>query len=41
MPSSGWPSYAPSVLSLSWVQDQDSFPSNWDPGAGCRYCVPV
>ncbi|CAB1353887.1 unnamed protein product [Coregonus sp. 'balchen'] len=30
MPSSGWPSFAPSVLPLSWGQYQASFPSDWD-----------
>ncbi|CAB1315163.1 unnamed protein product [Coregonus sp. 'balchen'] len=30
MPSSGWPSVAPSVLPLSWGQDQHIFPMDWD-----------
>ncbi|KAL0978245.1 hypothetical protein UPYG_G00167930 [Umbra pygmaea] len=30
MPSSGWPSVTPSVLPLSWGEDQERFPSDWD-----------
>ncbi|KAM4613929.1 EEF1A lysine methyltransferase 3-like [Polymixia lowei] len=30
MPISGWPSVPPTVLPLSWGQDQLSFPSDWD-----------
>ncbi|XP_056131216.1 EEF1A lysine methyltransferase 3-like [Lampris incognitus] len=30
MPITGWPSVTPTVLPLSWGQDQLSFPSNWD-----------
>uniref|UniRef100_A0AAY5EUM5 EEF1A lysine methyltransferase 3 n=1 Tax=Electrophorus electricus TaxID=8005 RepID=A0AAY5EUM5_ELEEL len=29
-PSAGWPSEAPSVLPLSWGQDQENFSSDWD-----------
>ncbi|KAK1799829.1 hypothetical protein P4O66_006356 [Electrophorus voltai] len=29
-PSSGWPSEAPSVLPLSWGQDQENLSSDWD-----------
>ncbi|KAJ7999918.1 hypothetical protein DPEC_G00199390 [Dallia pectoralis] len=30
MPSFGWPSVTPSVLPLSWGQDQNNFASDWD-----------
>ncbi|XP_041639202.1 EEF1A lysine methyltransferase 3-like [Cheilinus undulatus] len=30
MPSSGWPSALPTVLPLSWGEDQMKFPSDWD-----------
>lgn len=29
-PPSGWPSVEPTVVPLSWGQDQENFPSDWD-----------
>ncbi|KAG5274869.1 hypothetical protein AALO_G00141040 [Alosa alosa] len=29
-PSGGWPSVEPTVVPLSWGQDQKNFPSDWD-----------
>lgn len=30
MPSAGWPSTHPTVLPLTWGQDHQNFPSEWD-----------
>lgn len=30
MPSSGWPTTLPTVLPLSWGEDHNNFPSEWD-----------
>lgn len=30
MPSGGWPATLPIVLPLSWGEDHESFPSEWD-----------
>lgn len=29
-PPAGWPSVEPTVVPLSWGQDQENFPSDWD-----------